>query len=109
MSLEFAGAAAIHEGIAALAGRASPVVFPNPVRGEARILPGRAIPGSPAVDERIAIVDLTGRVIRRFDNVNAGGVLWDGRGEDGRPAAAGMYLVRGREGRAATRVVLLRP
>src|SRR5205814_438289 len=71
------------------------VVGPNPSRGTAEItftLPGRA-----TVD--LGVYDLAGRSIRRLVKHEplVGGTYaraWDGAGDDGVPAAPGVYLVR---------------
>ncbi len=104
-------AASIASGAAA---QRAPIVAPNPVRSTARILPG--IGGTQLVgsatwvaddDGSIVIVDLAGRVVRRFAEVGAGGVTWDSRDASGHPVAAGVYLVRGAAG-ASTRAVVVR-
>ncbi len=55
----------------------------------------------------ITIFDLSGRIVRRFANVDAGGVTWDARDLGGHPVAAGIYLVRASNG-ATTRALVLR-
>jgi PKD repeat protein len=61
----------------------------------------------------VAVFDLAGRRVRTLDNRLAGGaqqLVWDGRSDEGRAAAAGVYVIRAEvPGRsAATKVVLLR-
>jgi hypothetical protein len=82
----------------------APIVVPNPLRDVARILPAA---GTVDVPGEFAIVDLGGRVVRRFTGVGAGGVTWDARDAQGHPVAAGMYLVRGANG-ATSRAVVVR-
>ena len=56
------------------------------------------------------VVDLGGRVVRRFSAVASGGVVWNGRDRDGAMVRPGVYFVHasggGRE--AVVRVVVLR-
>lgn len=40
------------------------------------------------------VVDLTGRVIRRFDRLTAGVPVWDGRDASGRAVPPGLYWIR---------------
>jgi hypothetical protein len=79
---------------------------PNPSRG------AQAFRWNPAAGFRqVTVFDTGGRRVRVLRAVGpAAGVSWDGRGEDGRPAAAGVYLVRaeGPAGAATARVVRLR-
>jgi quinoprotein glucose dehydrogenase len=46
--------------------------------------------------ERLDIVDATGRRVRAWEGPLEGGLVWDGRDAAGRPAPAGVYLVRAR-------------
>ena len=60
------------------------------------------------------VYDITARLVRRlFDDIFNAGVhdlLWDRRSEDGRPVAAGVYLVRvsTTEGLTTARIVVVR-
>ncbi len=81
----------------------APIVAPNPLRHAARILPAA---GTVDFAGEIAIVDLGGRVVRRFTDVGAGGVTWDAKDAQGHPVAAGMYLVSGGNGATARAVVV---
>ncbi len=57
---------------------------------------------------RARVVDLTGRAVRLL-HAEGTVAVWDGRGEDGRPVASGVYLVHGlgRAAGAAVRIVKL--
>jgi len=85
-------------------------IVPNPSRGPAVLR--YALPGSGTA--RIAIFDAAGRRVRLLlDSGRAsgpGGLLWDGRGEDGLPLPTGIYHHRvERDGAVVTgRQVLLR-
>ena len=86
----------------------APVVAPNPVRGITHIAPASGTARLfQALDDEIVILDLAGRVVRRFANVGEGGVTWDTRDSGGAPVAAGVYLIRGGTGET-TRAVVLR-
>ena len=69
-------------------------VYPNPVRGEAAIRYALA----EEAEVRLVVYDAVGREVRRLvEGMQEEGehrVVWDGRGEDGRPLAAGVYFVR---------------
>jgi beta-lactamase superfamily II metal-dependent hydrolase len=70
-------------------------VYPNPAyAGAAQIL--YRIPPATAVD--LGIYDVTGHLVRRIAaGAPSGGVrtvTWDGQDEGGKPASAGIYLVR---------------
>lgn len=83
--------------------------FPNPAPGGARIawaMPSRGIAS-------VRIVDVGGRVVRHLaqGEFPAGEhhARWDGRGDDGAPAASGVYFVRlSTDARAETRRLVLR-
>jgi hypothetical protein len=68
--------------------------FPNPFNPSTTIRFG--LPEAGVVD--LTVLDLQGRVIRKlYQQESAAGwhsVTWNGLREDGRPAAAGMYLAR---------------
>jgi hypothetical protein len=86
----------------------APVVAPNPVRGMTRIAPASGTARLyQALDDEIVILDLAGRVVRRFENVGESGVTWDTRDTNGSLVGAGVYLVRGGTGES-TRAVVLR-
>jgi hypothetical protein len=79
-------------------------VFPNPFRGSERI---EARGG-----ERIAVYDVTGRLIRSWRAAASPAALelrrveWDGVDHRGRRLSAGIYFVKA--GRQVARLVLLR-
>jgi hypothetical protein len=102
-SIEFPAASVSASGPSAPE-RLRPFAAPNPVRYGATLFASRE--GSHQHD-KIVIVDLGGRLIRRFDNVGPAGVSWDSRDRDGRPVAAGIYLLRSGSGET-NRVVVLR-
>jgi len=86
----------------------APVVAPNPVRGTTHIAPATGTWRLyEALSDNIVILDLAGRVVRRFDHVGESGITWDTRDSKGAPVAAGVYLVRGSTGET-TRAVVLR-
>lgn len=68
-------------------------VAPNPTRGGTAFVVEAERPGR----QRISVVDVHGRLMRRFeDSMAAAGrrtVDWDGRDTAGRPLPAGVYLV----------------
>jgi len=66
---------------------------PNPFRDEARFT-------GPA-GRRLAIHDLSGRLVRIVTLDGGGHAVWDGRDRDGRPVRPGIYLVRGLADRVA--------
>jgi sugar lactone lactonase YvrE len=82
---------------------------PNPFRAATRIT--YTLPRPMPVTLRI--YDVLGRTVRTLvERVEAAGtheVAWDGRGDDGRTLAAGLYLyaLRGADGRAVQRVTLV--
>jgi hypothetical protein len=86
------------------------VVAPAPARGGARF----RLLAAPGARARADLIDLGGRATRGWDLTMPGaGSLewsWDGRGEGGGPAAAGLYFLVVRIGTftATQRVVLLR-
>jgi hypothetical protein len=68
---------------------------PNPFRGATTIYTSR--PASTIGTVRI--YDLSGRLVRNFDGVRAQGSFepaaeWDGRDENGREVAPGLYVIR---------------
>lgn len=69
------------------------LVWPNPAREEVRVLAHH--PGSDRAG--LAVYDLAGRKIRDLGSLEGIGrhiVTWDGRNEDGRQVASGLYFVR---------------
>lgn len=88
-----------------LALRAAPVVAPNPIQGEARILLTRPGGSGPASRE-IRILDAGGRLVRRLSAGMEGAVAWDARDDAGNPVPAGLYLIREPDGAAARATVL---
>jgi hypothetical protein len=107
LSLDFQATADVASGNQGRNARAFPVVAPNPVRVETRILAPARIGAVENTRSTILIVDLSGRVVRRFDAVGPSGILWDTRDDAGRSVPAGLYLVRSGGG-ASTRAVVLR-
>jgi hypothetical protein len=82
--------------------------YPNPFN------PGTAIRYSLSKTQgvRLAIYDVQGRLVRSLVNrVEPAGIheaAWEGRDNDGRPAASGIYFVRlAGEGQVATRKIVL--
>jgi len=69
-------------------------VWPNPFRTETSI----AVDLMEEMDVRVSVHDVSGRRVARIaDERLPGGrtiLRWDGRSEDGRPVAAGMYLLK---------------
>jgi hypothetical protein len=68
-------------------------VSPNPAAGRLRVA-WRGIPANGP--RRLEVYDLRGRRVRRLaagDLAETGVLAWDARGDDGRPVAAGAYLV----------------
>lgn len=74
----------------------SVLAYPNPTSGRTQLqfAAPRGTTGT------VEIFDVRGRRVRQWADVPAAGALldWDGRGADGRPAAAGTYFVRARSG-----------
>ncbi len=83
-------------------------VYPNPVRMDAMGI-ALQLKGNGTGYEG-EILDITGRVVKRFDSATNGTVIWDGRDRDGNRVRSGVYFVRARgNGHEATaRVVVLR-
>lgn len=82
-------------------------VQPNPGSGPFRFLFPAPGPGPVRLD----VFDLRGRRVRRLAAEGPQpDLVWDGRGDDGRPLPAGTYLVRTRDGAAGAgaRVTILR-
>ncbi len=69
------------------------IVSPNPAAGRLRVA-WRGIPVHGP--RRLEVYDLRGRRVRRLaagELAETGVLAWDARGDDGRPVAAGAYLV----------------
>ncbi len=81
-------------------------VFPNPGAGRFRF----RLAGGGDVPVQVTIYDLRGRRVRTLAAGTVDGLLWDGRGGDGRIMAAGTYLAVVRSGGRSdtTRIVLTR-
>jgi len=81
-------------------------VFPNPGAGRFRF----RLAGSGDAPVQVDIYDLRGRRVRTLVAANVEGLIWDGRGGDGRTMAGGTYLAVARSrGRSyTTRIVLTR-
>jgi hypothetical protein len=73
---------------------AAPVlVWPNPARDEIQVLAHRSRPGR----TRLEVYDLAGRKVRDLGSLEGIGphiVTWNGRNEEGRRVANGLYFVR---------------
>lgn len=73
-------------------------LYPNPVSGTLTVQMSLARPGRVS----LAVFDLAGRRLRTLADGEFGAglrtVFWDGRNDDGRPAANGFYVVRMRAG-----------
>lgn len=82
-------------------------VYPNPVRTWAQVVCASATEGP----IHIEIHDLEGRLVRRlatdFPMKGTRVLWWDGRGEDDREVASGLYFVSGR-GFEPARIVVVR-
>jgi len=69
--------------------------YPNPTRGEATIAFGLAGAGGPVA---VRVYAASGRLVRTLlDAALPAGyhaIRWDGRDDDGRPVASGVYLYR---------------
>jgi flagellar hook assembly protein FlgD len=70
----------------------------------------------PATAEvRVEVMDIAGRLVKTIYQARRGPgecfALWDGRGEDGRSVAPGIYFVQLRAGdlQASRKIVRLRP
>jgi flagellar hook assembly protein FlgD len=61
-------------------------------------------------DVQLKIFDVTGRVVKSFDNLASEQIIWDGIDENGRQVASGVYFVdlniKGNQ--QGTKVVLLK-
>ena len=81
---------------------------PNPFR-QATTIPF-SLAGQSGVE--LEILDVTGRLVRRFDTSGARSLVWDGRDDGGQTVPGGMYFVRlAKSGIAisrTTRAVLIR-
>ena len=107
-SLAFTSTTASPEIASGSANPFAPMVAPNPVREMTHIAPASGTARLlQALDNEIVILDLAGRVVRRFENVPESGVTWDTRDTNGEWVGAGVYLVRGGTGES-TRAVVLR-
>jgi hypothetical protein len=108
LSANFTSSTGSPEIVQGIANPFAPIVAPNPVRGATHIAPASGTARLyKALDDEIVILDLAGRVVRRFENVGESGVTWDTRDSNGKLVAAGVYLVRGGTGES-TRAVVLR-
>ena len=71
--------------------------FPNPARGPVTLSYEIL---DPAASVEILVLSVGGRVVRRLaeapGTVGEHRLVWDGTDEYGRPAASGVYLIRGR-------------
>jgi hypothetical protein len=79
--------------------------FPNPFRSRTSLSLARSGAGG------IVILDASGARVRRLDSGTCGRTEWDGRSDDGRRVAPGVYYIDTEEGSAQKtrpRVVLIR-
>jgi hypothetical protein len=66
------------------------LISPNPAtRGGTVVVRAVAVPAG-----EIDVFDFGGRLMKRFERVDARGVVWDLRTSSGAPLAPGLYLVR---------------
>ena len=83
-------------------------IWPNPATGSAVGVPLHMSANSPLLTGEI--IDITGRLVRRFAGVASGAAFWNGLDSGGSPVRPGVYFVHtfggGRE--ATARVVVLR-
>jgi subtilisin family serine protease len=82
---------------------------PNPLRTGTRL--DFIVPSSVRGVVSLAIFDIGGRQVRLFDAVGTGrSLVWDGRTDNGRAVAPGIYLAQLRAGewRATTKLVVQR-
>ena len=88
--------------------RLSVKLWPNPATLTAMGTQVRLDANTPSLAGEV--VDLGGRVLRRFSGVAAGGAVWNGRDSDGTLVRPGVYFVHVRGGgrEAMVRVVVLR-
>jgi DNA-binding transcriptional regulator YhcF (GntR family) len=68
--------------------------YPNPFNPETQIAYALSVPGN----VRIQIYNVAGQIVRTFNKgyqqAGSYSVIWDGRNENGDPAASGVYLYR---------------
>jgi hypothetical protein len=85
-------------------------VAPNPAVGDGKSVIAFSLPGAAHVS--IDLYDLRGARVRRLisetRSAGPGSVAWDGRTDDGRVAAAGVYVMVLRSGGAVERAKLVR-
>jgi hypothetical protein len=83
-------------------------IFPNPFSDHVEIQWSGAI----SSELRVGIFDITGRLIRRFDDIEgrSGRALWSGRDASGRRVPNGLYLVKleGEDSETVRKVLLTR-
>ncbi len=97
----------VHEGITMTGVVASAAtsgwrVVPNPSAEDVRLVRPTAHGA-----RSLAVMDVTGRLVRRLD-VTSATTVWDGRDESGRPVGAGVFFVRSEDLQGAVRVVRVR-
>ena len=63
--------------------------YPNPFNATVRL----SISASGSYAGNIEIFDITGRLVRRFADVNTD-IVWDGRGDNGQSVSSGIYFAR---------------
>ena len=73
--------------------RVALAITPNPPAGEVRIRVDGLAPGG-ASAATLDVHDLSGRLVRHMAGDAGEGFVWDGRGENGLPLPAGVYLYR---------------
>ena len=73
--------------------RVALAITPNPHAGEVRIRVDGLAPGG-ASAATLDVHDVSGRLVRHIAGDAGAGFVWDGRGENGLPLPAGVYLYR---------------
>ena len=69
-------------------------ISPNPHVGDVRIRVSGLSSGSDLLAATLDVHDVSGRLVRHMVGDAGQGFLWDGRGENGVPLPAGVYLYR---------------
>jgi hypothetical protein len=103
LSMHFPDTADVEAPTVLASARSAPGIVPNPVRGQARILP---VTGSGLLGRDVRILDLAGRAVRRLQDLPPEGLEWDATDDAGRSLPAGIYLVRDAMGRSSKAIVL---
>jgi len=78
----------------AAAARVALAISPNPHSGDVRITLAGIEPAAGPEPARLDVHDISGRLVRHMAGDASHGFLWDGRGDNGLPLPAGVYLYR---------------